>query len=63
MCSPLEKGGGDADMIDFITLVGFALTIFVSGLAVGRFVEKVERFIDRHDDRKHIRNKHKNDRH
>ena len=49
-------------MTDFITLVGFVLTIFVMGFSVGKFVEKVERFIDRHDDSKHIRKKHKNDR-
>ena len=50
-------------MIDYITLVGFVLTIFVTGFSVGKFVEKVERFIDRHDDGNHKRKKHKNDRH
>ena len=46
-------------MIDYITLVGFVLTIFVTGFSVGKFVEKVERFIDRHDDGNHKRKKHK----
>ena len=50
-------------MIDYITLVGLVLTIFVTGVSMGRFIEKVERFIDRHDDGNHIRKKHKNDRH
>ena len=34
-------------MIEDITLAGFVLAIFVAGIAVGRFVEKIERSISK----------------
>ncbi len=49
-------------MMDIISLGGFVLTVFVTGVAVGRFVEKVERLIREKEDEEH-RSTHKNDRH
>ena len=41
-------------MIDYITLAGFILAVFVSGVAVGKHVEKVERLIRRKEDEENI---------
>lgn len=49
-------------MMDCITLVGFLLAIFVAGVAVGKLVEKIERFIDKKENEEHI-NAQKNNRH
>ena len=55
--------GGDADMMmDYISLGGFILTVFGAGIAVGKFVEKVERLTREKEDEEH-RSAHKNDRH
>ena len=46
-------------MMEYITFAGFVLAIFVAGVAVGKLVEKIERFIREKEDEEHI---HKNDR-
>lgn len=46
-------------MMEYITLTGFILLVFVSGVAVGKLVEKIERHIDEKENEEHI---HKNDR-
>lgn len=48
-------------MMDFITLAGFMLAVFGAGVAVGRFVEKMERLDHRKEDEEH-NNTYKNDR-
>ena len=48
-------------MMDYIALAGFILSVFVAGVAVGRFVEKIERLTREHEDEEH-RNTQKNDR-
>ena len=48
-------------MMEYITLAGFILAIFVAGVAVGKLVEKVERFISKSEDEEH-RSTHKNNR-
>ena len=48
-------------MMDIIALGGFILSVFVAGVAVGRFVEKVERLTREKEDEEH-RSAHKNDR-
>lgn len=48
-------------MMEYITLAGFILAIFVSGIAVGRLIEKIERFLREKDDQAH-KNTSKNDR-
>lgn len=35
---------------EFITVVGFFLAAFFAGVSVGRFAEKIERFICRSED-------------
>lgn len=42
---------------EFITVVGFFLAAFFAGISVGRFAEKIERFICKLDDDKHSRKK------
>lgn len=61
MTSPLEKGGDVEMVMDCISFAGFILAIFVAGVAVGKLVEKVERFISRKEDEEH-RNTQKNNR-
>ena len=39
--------------MDCITLAGFMLAIFVTGVAVGKLVEKIERFISKKDNEEH----------
>lgn len=57
----LKKGGGTFMTMEYITIVGFALTVFVAGVAVGKFVERIERFIHKNDDEEH-KKAHKNNR-
>ena len=53
---------GETDMMmDYVTLAGFALSVFVAGVAVGKFEEKVERLIRDLENEEH-RSEHKNDR-
>jgi len=53
---------GDVDMMmEYITLAGFALAIFVAGIAVGKLIERVERHIRERDDEEH-KNAQKNNR-
>lgn len=47
--------------IDCITIVGFILAVFLSGVAVGRFVERIDRFIHKSENKEHIKHV-KNDR-
>ena len=48
-------------MSEYITLTGFMLAVFVSGIAVGKLVEKIERFLREKEDKEHNRTS-KNDR-
>ena len=48
-------------MMEYITLAGFILAVFVSGIAIGRLVEKIERSIRLHEDKEH-NSKRKNNR-
>lgn len=48
-------------MMDNITLAGFILAIFVAGVAVGKLVEKIERFISKKENEEHT-NAQKNNR-
>ena len=49
-------------MMDYITLAGFILAVFGTGVAVGKLVEKIEILDRRKEDEEH-RNTSKNDRH
>ena len=49
-------------MMDYITLAGFILAVFGTGVAVGQIVEKIERLDRKKDDEEH-KNTSKNDRH
>lgn len=49
-------------MMDYISLAGLILAVFVSGIEVGKFVEKVERLTRENEDNEH-KSTHKNDRH
>ena len=49
----MKKGGEAEMMMEYITIAGFVLAIFVTGVAVGRLVEKIERFINRKEDEEH----------
>lgn len=46
---------------EFITVVGYTIAVFVSGVAVGKFAERVERFICKKENEGH-KNTSKNDR-
>ncbi len=48
-------------MADYISLAGFILAVFVFGIAVGKLIAKIERFIDEKEDDDH-RKSQKNDR-
>ena len=63
MCEspPSRKEGGAIMMTEYITLAGFVLAIFVFGVAVGKLVDKVERF-DRWKDSEEHNDTHKNNR-
>ena len=45
-----KKGGGAIMMIEYITLAGFVLQVIVVGIAIGRYAEKIDRYIRRFDD-------------
>ena len=47
-------------MADYISLAGFILAVFVFGIAIGKLIAKIERFIDEKEDA-HV-NSQKNDR-
>ncbi len=49
-------------MMDYITLAGFILAVFGTGVAVGKIVEKIERLERKKEDEEH-KNTCKNDRH
>ena len=53
--------GGVIMMMEYISLVGFILTVFIAGIAVGKFVEKIERFLCRKEAEEHD-DTNKNDR-
>ena len=60
----MGKEGGAIMMKEYISLVGFILTIFIVGIAVGKLVEKIERFLCRKEAEEHNNtNKNKHDRH
>ena len=48
-------------MTDYITLAGFILAVFGTGVAVGRIVEKIDRLERKKEDEEH-NNTSKNDR-
>ena len=48
-------------MMDYISLAGFILAVFVAGVAVGRFAEKIEGLTRRIEDEEY-KEAHKNDR-
>ena len=47
-------------MMDYITLAGFILAVFGTGVAVGKIVEKIERLERKKEDEEH-NNTSKND--
>lgn len=59
---PSRKEGGVIMMMDYITLAGFILAVFGTGVAVGKTVEKIERLDRSKEDEEH-NNTSKNDRH
>ena len=48
-------------MMEYITLAGFVLAVFGTGVAVGKLVEKIERLDRKSEDEEHS-NTSKNDR-
>lgn len=48
-----------SDRLNLFIVKCFILSVFVSGVAVGKLVEKIERHIDEKENEEHI---HKNDR-
>ncbi len=48
-------------MMDYITLAGLILAVFGAGVAVGKLVEKIERFFIKIENEEH-KNTSKNDR-
>ena len=56
-----RKEGGVVMMMDYITLAGFILAVFGTGVAVGKIVEKIERLERKKEDEEH-KNTSKNDR-
>jgi len=48
-------------MMEYITLAGFVLAVFGTGVAVGKIVEKIERLGRKREDEEHISTS-KNDR-
>ena len=57
----MGKEGGAVMMMEYISLVGFIFTILIAGIAVGKLVEKIERFLRRKEDEEH-NGTNKNDR-
>ena len=39
--------------MEYITIAGFILAVFGTGVAVGRFVERIERFMCKKDNEEH----------
>ena len=58
---PIRKEGGAIMMMDYLTLAGFILAVFGTGVAVGRIVEKIDRLERKKEDEEH-NNTSKNDR-
>ena len=56
-----HKVGGAIMMMEYITLAGFILAVFGTGVAVGKLVEKIERLDRRREDEENKRTS-KNDR-
>lgn len=48
-------------MMEYITLAGFMLAVFIAGITVGKLVEKIERFLREKEDQEH-KSTSKNDR-
>lgn len=48
-------------MMEYITLAGFVLAVFIAGIAVGKLVEKIERALREKEDEEH-KSTSKNDR-
>ena len=48
-------------MMDYISLAGFILSVFVAGIAFGKFAEKIDRLIRKLEEEEH-KDAHKNDR-
>ena len=48
-------------MMEYITLAGFVLAVFGTGVAVGKIVEKIERLDRKREDEEHV-NTSKNNR-
>ena len=48
-------------MMEYITLAGFVLAVYGTGVAVGKIVEKIERLDRKREDEEHISTS-KNDR-
>ena len=48
-------------MMDYISLAGFVLSVFVAGIAFGKFAEKIDRLIRKLEEEEH-KDAHKNDR-
>lgn len=44
-------------MMDLITIAGFLLAVFISGVTVGKFSEKIERFIREHENKENKNNR------
>ena len=56
-----KKGGGVIMMMEYITLAGFVLAVFGTGVTVGKIVEKIERLDRKREDEEHM-NTNKNNR-
>lgn len=48
-------------ILDCIALAGFTLAVFAAGISVGKFIEKVERLLQKTENEQD-RSTHKNDR-
>ena len=48
-------------MMDYISLAGFILSVFVVGISFGKFAEKIDRLIRKLEEEEH-KDAHKNDR-
>ena len=49
-------------MTDYIALYGLVLAILTFGIALGKFVERIDRFLRANDKEEYIDRKSKNDR-
>lgn len=48
----LVRKGGSA-MIDMMTLMCFSITMLTAGIAIGRFIEKIDRFLRLQESKNH----------